>query len=320
MSIRNILMAGVAGAALMAAPVAMAQTQQNKSTTTAPSTATKPAAGAMQVDRLVGKTVENPDGDNVGDIESVYVKPDGKVDSVIIGVGGFLGIGEREVAIKWSDLTVSADGETITTSMTKEQLKEMPQYEYKDKTYRGKVFSDTGVMKTDRKPSDMATAPGNRTGQPAGTMAPDASTRADSARTPGSTADKSTMGDKTTMGKDRAATMDRDRTTADKPMRVAEPKGWTKTGEMSGDALIGASVKNAQGETIGDIKDIHLNKDGSVKAVVVGVGGFLGMGERDVLMNWNQIQVTRDDANGGDLVIRTEASKESLKSMPEYQM
>ncbi len=314
MSIRNILMAGVAGAALMAAPVAMAQTQQNKTTTTAPSVANKPAASAMQVDRLVGKTVENPNGDNVGDIESVYVKPDGQVDSVILGVGGFLGIGEREVAIKWSELNVSADGDRITTSMTKEQLKALPQYEYRDKTYRGKVFSDTGVMRTDRKPADMATVPANRPGQPAGTMAPDASTRADSARTPGGT----TTMDKTAMDKDR---MDRDRTaTTDRPMRVAEPKGWTKTGEMSGDALIGASVKNAAGETVGDIKDIHLNRDGTVKAVVVGVGGFLGMGERDVLMNWDQIQVTRDDANGGDLVIRTEASKESLKSMPEYQM
>jgi len=314
MSIRNILMAGVAGAALMAAPVAMAQTQQNKSTTTAPSTATMPAASATQVDRLVGKTVENPDGDNVGDIEAVYVKPDGQVDSVILGVGGFLGIGEHEVALKWNALTVSPDGKKITTTMTKEQLKELPEYEYKDKTYRGKVFSDTGVMKTERKPADMATAPSaTRPGQPAGTMAPDASTRADSARTPGGTA---TM-DKTTMDKDR---MDRDSAAADKPMRIAEPKGWTKTGEMSGEALIGASVKNAEGETIGDIKDIHLNKDGSVKAVVVGVGGFLGIGEKDVRLDWNKIQVTRDDANGGDMVVRTEASKESLESMPEYQM
>ena len=299
MTIRNILMAGVAGAALMAAPVAIAQTQQNKSTTAMPSSA-QPGANAMQVDRLVGKTVENPNGDNVGDIESVYVKPDGKVDSVILGVGGFLGIGEREVAIKWSDLNVS--GDKITTAMTKEQLKALPQYEYKDKTYRGRVFSATGVMDTNRKPSDMATM---RDGKPAGTLAPDATTRTDSAR------NGTTAMDKSTMDKDKSAT--------DKPMR-GERHGFTKTGEMSGDVLIGASVKNAEGETIGDIKDIHLNKDGSVKAAVVGVGGFLGMGERDVLISWDKLEFMRDDANGGDLVVRTEASKASLKEMPEYQM
>jgi len=295
MTIRNILMAGVAGAALMAAPVAIAQTQQNKSTTSMPSS-TQPAANATQVDELVGKMVENPDGDNVGDIQSVFIRPDGQIDSVILGVGGFLGIGERDVAVKWSDLKVSADGDEITTHMTKEQLKALPQYEYKDKTYRGRVFSDTGVMKSDRRASDMATRPG---GQPAGTMSPDASTRADSARTPG--------------------TMDRDRTAATTPMR-AQPKGFTKTGEMSGDALIGASVKNTEGETIGEIKDIHLNKDGSVKAAVVGVGGFLGIGERDVLISWDKLQFARDDGNGGDLIVRTEASKASLEAMPEYQM
>ena len=296
MTIRNILMAGVAGAALMAAPVAIAQTQQNTPSTTMPA---KPAANAVQFDELVGKAIENPDGDNVGDIQSVYLKPDGQIDSVIIGVGGFLGIGERDVAVKWADLNITDNGDRITTPLTKEQLEALPQYTYRDKAYRGRVFSDTGVMDTDRKPSDMATVPGNRPGQPAGTLAPDASTRADSARTPG------------TMATDRAATTP--------PMRT-EPKGFTKTGEMSGDALIGASVKNEQGETIGDIKDIHLNKDGSVKAAVVGVGGFLGMGERDVLISWDKLEFARDDANGGDLVVRTDANKASLEAMPEYQM
>lgn len=51
--------------------------------------------------------------------------------------------------------------------------------------------------------------------------------------------------------------------------------------------LIGHDIKNAEGETIGGIKSIYvnkdgLNKDGRVDSVMVSLGGFLGVGEREV--------------------------------------
>ena len=42
-----------------------------------------------------------------------YIGPDGHVDSVLVGVGGFLGLGEREVKIVWSDLHVENYGEKV---------------------------------------------------------------------------------------------------------------------------------------------------------------------------------------------------------------
>lgn len=319
MKIRTILMAGVAGTVLAAAPLAIAQqsTPQNQPgsttttpNTTTPSTANAPAANAVQVDKLLDKSVRNANGEKIGDIEAVYVTPNGQVDSVIVGVGGFLGMGEREVAVKWSDLKVSADGETITSNMTKDSLKALPEYTYKDKTYRGRVFSDTGIYDSDRRPADMratdTTRPAGSTSVRDNTTAGPRGTTMDTTRT-----DRPAMGG-TTASPDRAT---RDTAAAN---RDATRKGFTKTGEMSADALIGTNVKNKQGETIGEIKDIHLNKDGSVKAAVVGVGGFLGMGERNVLMPWNQIEIARE--NDADIVVRTEASKDSLKAMPEYQM
>ena len=293
MTIRTILMAGVAGTVLAAAPLAMAQNSQTttpSTTQTMPNTANAPSPNAVQVDKLVGKSVRNANGDKIGDIEAVYVTPAGQIDSVIVGVGGFLGMGEREVAVKWSDLKVTDNGDTITSTMTKDSLKALPEYSYKDKTYRGKVFSDTGVYKHDRKASDMTRTPSSGR---------DTMPTTDTART-----DRPAVGTPA----DRTA-----------PAHTAGvTKGFTKTGELSADALIGATVKNKAGETVGEIKDLHLNKDGSIKAAVVGVGGFLGMGERNVLMPWNQIQVVRENDN--DMVIRTEASKDSLKAMPEYQM
>lgn len=55
-----------------------------------------------------------------------------------------------------------------------------------------------------------------------------------------------------------------------------EPKDW------SAEALIGRTVENSQGENLGEINNVILNEKGSVVAVTIGVGGFLGIGEKDV--------------------------------------
>ena len=52
--------------------------------------------------------------------------------------------------------------------------------------------------------------------------------------------------------------------------------------DWSAQALIGRSVKNPNGETLGDINNVILNEKGDVVAVTIGVGGFLGIGEKDV--------------------------------------
>jgi putative membrane protein len=52
--------------------------------------------------------------------------------------------------------------------------------------------------------------------------------------------------------------------------------------DWSAQALIGRSVQNPNGETLGDINNVILNEKGDVVAVTIGVGGFLGIGEKDV--------------------------------------
>ena len=53
-------------------------------------------------------------------------------EAVVIGVGGFLGVGAKDVAVKWSDLKFSRDDKSIVimTSWTKDSLKAMPDYKY----------------------------------------------------------------------------------------------------------------------------------------------------------------------------------------------
>ena len=92
---------------------------------------------------------------------------------------------------------------------------------------------------------------------------------------------------------------------------------YTQTGnEWRGSRLIGTRVQNAAGERIGDINEIVIGNDGSVQAVIVGVGGFLGIGEREVAMHFGALNMTRD--SNGNTVVTTSATRDMLQSAPQW--
>lgn len=97
---------------------------------------------SVDVTGLIGMDVVDAKDESIGEIEAVHVNTDGEVESVIVGVGGFLNIGEHEVALDWDILAFSEDGKEISVALTEKQLKAMPSYEYKNPSYRGTVFTD----------------------------------------------------------------------------------------------------------------------------------------------------------------------------------
>jgi hypothetical protein len=73
--------------------------------------------------------------------------------------------------------------------------------------------------------------------------------------------------------------------------------------------VVGKSVTNVEGEDIGKISAIEGNM------VIVEVGGFLGIGARDVALDWSQITPT---GMGDDMKLQTTLTKAELEAMPEY--
>lgn len=94
------------------------------------------------------------------------------------------------------------------------------------------------------------------------------------------------------------------------------PIPGTGTAEVKGNRLIGADVANARGEKLGDVEEVLVTTDGRVNAIVVGSGGVLGIGERKVILPWERL---RFSSRGDALVVVTDATKETLRTLPEYR-
>ena len=97
--------------------------------------------------------------------------------------------------------------------------------------------------------------------------------------------------------------------------RTVSTGDFNVSGDMSASALIGAKVHNAAQETIGKIDDFYLDKDGALKTVVISVGGFLGVGSKEVAVKWSDITFGRD---GKSVMLTTTLTKEALNAMPDY--
>jgi sporulation protein YlmC with PRC-barrel domain len=131
-------------ACTLVSPMAMAQ-----NTATTPSAAAAPAAatGQWRASKLVGVDIYNEQNDKIGDINDVIIDSSGKVDGVVVSVGGFLGMGEHDVLMKLDQIKFSNKPGTTTTgssssgskqwypdrgtvNATKDQLKAMTQFKY----------------------------------------------------------------------------------------------------------------------------------------------------------------------------------------------
>ena len=81
----------------------------------------------LPVSEIEDMDIVGPDGSDVGEVEEVLVNASGQAAAVAAEVGGFLGVGEKEVIILLNQLQVS--GDDLATVMTKEQLEALPEWD-----------------------------------------------------------------------------------------------------------------------------------------------------------------------------------------------
>ena len=202
--------------------------------------------------------------DDIGEVNDLIISKEGELEAVILGIGGFLGIGEHDVAIKMDAIRVlheqdDPDSRFLVVNATKEQLESIPKYEHRS----------------------------------------------------GMTADRDT----TAMMDGNSAVVP----PLQRPQVEREGYGEVQLADaqkINADDLQGARVYGANDEDLGEISTLVID-EGKLTHAVVDVGGFLGMGEKPVAVEFEKLQILKGQ-DGDDLRVYMDATEESLKAQPEY--
>jgi len=81
--------------------------------------------------------------------------------------------------------------------------------------------------------------------------------------------------------------------------------------------LMGKSVHNSAGDKIGTVKDILFDDQGKMSAFIIGVGGFLGIGEKSVAISFDMIKPSKDK-DGNMVLLAASLDKDAINSAPEF--
>ena len=220
--------------------------------------------------QLIGQTVYSGDAQNaesIGKISDLVIADDGSVRAVVIGVGGFLGIGEKNVAVDFGNLQRSLDSnnaERMVLATTKQDLQNAPAFDaaalaanvawnYAAKNSAGNAATTT-----------MAANP------------PPANTK-----------------------------------TARPQLKPIDPSTT-----IAAKDLTGKTVYSADNQNIGEVGDVVLTKDGKIDAVVLDVGGFLGIGKKSVAIAFKALRMMADADN--NLYLYTDFTKDELNAAAAY--
>ncbi|ESW66082.1 PRC-barrel domain-containing protein [Mesorhizobium sp. C277A] len=272
------------------APASTAQNDPQKPVdlNAAPSEPAVKRADGNLATNIIGENVYNGTGDdaqNIGDVNDIVLTKDGKAQSLVIGVGGFLGMGEKNVTYDFAKARwAEKNGDRwLVAQTTKEELQAQPDF--------------------DRKPYDPApvTTTSDAT-QPTAPAGPTAVAPADNAQPADKTAE-APAGTKATDPTQTAA--------IDKSTLTEMP-----VGNIRGDDLKGTTVYGANDAKVGEIGDVVLTPDSKPDAVIIDVGGFLGIGAKEVAVGMDKLKFMTD--KDGNKYLYTNFTKEQLQAQAAY--
>ena len=259
--------------------------------------------------------------DDIGEINDVLLDAEGNVKAVILGIGGFLGMGERDVSVNMDEIRiVTKEGDmgdrflVVTTS--KEMLEQAPIFERMDNDADMKADADVKEADVDAN-ADVDTE--TEVEADAEALANEAEMEAEEA----AAETEQAVDEATTEMTEEANEVESD---MERPMLTApavEREGYANAtvedrNALTAEDLEGSYVYGADDETVGEIGALIMGDNGEVGQVVINVGGFLGIGEKPVAVTWDELQIMKN-AEGDDFRIYIDSSEEALEAQPEYQ-
>lgn len=226
--------------------------------------------------------------DDIGEINDVVFSREGEVEAVLVDIGGFLGIGENQVAVDMDSIRFVADSATVdqetdfflVLSAPRGALEEAPVYG---------AGSDEDAAAMDRA-NESADAGDDATRE--------AGEDTDMAATPDAGATGTQMNDDSGLAREGYVTATED--------------------ELVVGDLNGAPAYDANDKRIGEVSDLLMADDGKIQAAIVDVGGFLGIGKKPVQLELSKLDILRTE-DGSDIRVYISMTEEELESLPEYE-
>jgi sporulation protein YlmC with PRC-barrel domain len=275
---------------------------------------------------FIGRSVfasEDPNAENIGDVNDLIIDDNGEITQAVIGVGGFLGIGEKDVAVPFDDLqVVERDGDIrLIYSASKEQLE------------NAQAFDRTAYDPSARAPKEQAATDTTGTGlTPAPAPTTDQTAATDTTATtpaPAPATDQTAAGTetKTPAADQTMAAADGTKTTTDQKMAAdttTAPAGEPSFMSFSADhvrasSMIGQDVYSPENKSIGKVADLVLQEDGKTRAALIDVGGFLGVGSKRIAIPFADIKVTPDKDNPDKPLLNVAMTKDQIQQAPDWQ-
>jgi uncharacterized protein YrrD len=318
---------------------------------------------SLMVDTMIGADVYSTrdEDETVGSIDDVVITVDGQVMGVIIGVGGWLGVGQRDVLVSMDDLSlVARDGELrLVMQRTREELEDEPEFRHVEEQRRAQtgvttVQQDPGLMQADQELQQAELAIQDGDGQQARENLLQAQQHLEQAHQQAQgvqqgalqqssnslqQADQAIQNDDAQQAQQSIQqarqqlqiamqNVQQQGTVQQDTVQQETPQPGRRDGQIvfqdehsiMASTMIGTDVQVGSledNEDLGQIRDVIISMDGMVQGVVVGVGGFLGFGEKDVIIGLDKLEIQR---TGDDQVrVSVMQTREELEAAEAFQ-
>ena len=227
-------------------------------------------AEEVPVDQPVVDIVDN--WDDIGEVHDIVIAQDGRVEAALVDIGGFLGLGEKTIAVSMSSLDIVSEkdgsGWFVVFPGTRTVLENAPEYEPADWTQKVDM-SETPVQDT-----------------------------ADAENLP------------ETWNKDGIFV-------APAPDMASRGLTLADRGALTAERLTGAPVYDGNNEHVGEVGKLVLADDGQIETGVIDVGGFLGIGEKPVAVDYDSMSIATDEMNR--LTVHVDLGREQLEQLPRFE-
>jgi sporulation protein YlmC with PRC-barrel domain len=197
-------------------------------------------SNTVSADQMMNTNIENSAGEKLGDISDFLIRPqDGRVAYALLGVGGFLNIGEKLVAVPWSELRKGTNQQYMI-DVQKQRLESAPDY--------------------------------------------------------------------------KASLNQQPKIDPEWQQQVDDQLGASSTSLLRLTELQDYPITNSAGEKLGKVDNLLINHQSSeIRFVVLSFGGFLGVGDKEVAIPWNQVAI--DTANRAVII---DIPRDQLQRAPDF--